>query len=455
MTLIQDFSQLARLIDPLAMRGLYHFRPIDAFSIDSRAIVPGCAYIALKGAHKDGHEFIRDAIKKGACAIICERDILPRPHVPFFIVGDSYQALARITSYVRRVKKPYVCAITGSIGKTTTKEMLSAVMAPEGAIIKNYKTENNLLGVAKTIFSLRDEPRMVLELGTNHPGEIAQLSSIVRPQLGVVTFVKPVHLEGFGSLRGVCREKMSLFTASPGTTAVLNRDDACLKRITRPKKIIWFGMSRSCSVRASLIKTTREESVFLINGMHRLRLASPFEGFVYNALAALAASSVMGVRLGPAVARLSSFREFPSQRLQITRTKDYLYINDAYNSNPYALQESLKMLDRFPEPKIAVLGDMLELGEKSVYYHTQAAKLVLARKFDHVYTVGECMNHLAKALKKSGYRRVSHCENSSEIARAIRRQARRGSLIFLKGSRKMELEKVMMSLSSGQKSTKK
>ncbi|MFA6281723.1 MAG: UDP-N-acetylmuramoyl-tripeptide--D-alanyl-D-alanine ligase [Candidatus Omnitrophota bacterium] len=441
--IINDFSKLERLLDPYKIYNLFHFAPITGFSIDSRAIKKGDAFIALKGKHSDGHDFIKDAIKNGASCIIAEREFGFKCKVPVFLIDDAYVTLAKVCRYIREKKNPVVYAISGSVGKTTTKEMLSYLLEKDFKVLKNYKTENNILGVAKTIFSLNDEKVLILELGTNHPGEISNLANIAYPDTGIITFVKPVHLEGLKSLQGVFKEKTDLLKVNSRIKAVLNRDDAYLRKVNFCKNIYWFGKNKKCDLYAKLLKSDINESVFLIQDKFKLRLSSGFPGFIYNALSAILAASFMKMPIQELVGRFNDFKDFPAQRMEMKKIGNLFFMNDAYNSNPYAFCEALRMVKKFPSKKIAVVADMLELGPKSEDYHRKLAQPVIHAGFDYVLTFGKYSAYLKADLKKLGYRNAHHFLSHEDIADFIGKHADSGSLIFLKGSRGMQLEKVL------------
>jgi len=443
--LINDFRQLERLLKPDKICNIYFFKPFNGFSIDSRSIAKGEAFIALRGQHKDGHAFIEPAVERGASLVIAERYIPTKTRVPYFIVDDAYAAFKRIVRYVRLKKNPLVYAVSGSVGKTTTKEMLGFLLSRHGKVLKNYKTENNLLGVGKTILSLKEEDMLLLELGTNAPGEISVLTEISQPDIGILTFIKPVHLEGLKTLRGIFEEKTALLRTNPNIRAILNRDDAYLRTITFCKRMYWFGMrSKENFIWARRLKEDLHTSTFLIQDRFVLTLATPFEGFIYNVLAALAAASLADERgLEELVHAMNEFRAFPSQRMETQEVNGVVFLNDAYNANPYSFQEALRFVRKYQSRKIAIVGDMLELGDKSVYYHTQLARAIARSNFDHVLTYGTHILATKNALEAIGYGGVHHCDSHQAIADFLKKNAKKGDVVFLKGSRRMELEKVV------------
>jgi UDP-N-acetylmuramoyl-tripeptide--D-alanyl-D-alanine ligase len=447
-SLICDFRKLEKIVEPKEELNMYHFKPIKGFSIDSRIIDKGQAYIAIKGKHHDGHKFIKEAVAKGAAFVIAQEYLATKRKVPFFIVNDSYKALGNIANYIRNKKKPFVYGITGSVGKTTTKDILSFLLEDRRKVLKNKKTENNFLGVAKTILSLQDEKVLVLELGTNARGEINTLSQISRPDVGIITFIKPVHLEGLGSLKGIYEEKTSLFETNPKIKAVLNRDDSYLSKFKNSNKIYWFGKKKSNDLWARLVKRDKDKSFFLIQDKYELILPNQYEGFIANSLAAILGAKLLGISLACLVERMNGFCNWPAMRMQHHQLNGFSIINDAYNANPYAITTALAGLKRNPLKKIAVLGDMLELGDKTIYYHRSLASSIIKNGFDYCLTFGQHSWHLHDQLKKSGYRNTKHFSSHKSIAQFINKKAgalkaKKRYLIFLKGSRKMELEKVI------------
>jgi len=447
--IIKDFKILEKMLRPRSICNLYHFKPIEGFSIDSRSIREKEAFIAIKGQYKDGHTFIQEAVNKGACFIVAEKYVPTKPLVSYFIVEDAYSSLKEINIYLRKILNPFVYAVTGSIGKTTTKDMLHFLIEGRFRVLKNKGTENNFLGVTKTIFSLEDEKVLVLELGTNAKGEIESLAKISMPDVGIITFIKPVHLEGLKSLRGIFEEKISLLKGNPKIKAVLNLDDYYLSKIKDNKNIYWFGSDKKNDLFFTLQNRKNGSSIFLLQNKYRLEVPSYLEGFIANYSAAILGAHLLGISLNELAERMSTFRNYSPMRVEIKELADFSVLNDAYNANPYAVSQALKNLKHYPSPKIAILGDMLELGKRSVYYHKQLAPHIIKSNFDYCLTFGEYSQHTKGALEKLGYRKAFHFSSHKEIAQFIRKKVflrkhfDKRYLIFLKGSRKMGLEKVL------------
>lgn len=441
--LISEFKLLERIVKPIKIFNRYYFKPVKGFSFDSRSIKKGQAFIALRGKHHDGHQFIRQAVKRGAALVIAQNDIPNKPKIPFFIVPNSFDALKNIATYIRKRKDPFVYGITGSVGKTTTKDMLSFLLEGKCKALKNIKTENNILGVSKTIFSLKDENVLILELGTNNPGEIKTLAQITLPDVGIITFIKPVHLEGLKSMKSIFEEKIDLLKVNPAIKAVLNKDDRYLRKVNFCKEIWWFGKTKDCNLYARRIGRENKSSIFMINDRFKLRLPFQFESFIVNALAAMSGAHLFGLSIKDLVGRMNTFTDFPCGRMELKQLGKYTILNDAHNANPFAFSEALKITRKYPQEKIAVIGDMLELGTKSAYYHKLLADGIIKNNFQYCLMMGEYTPHLKDRLMQLGYKRAFHFSSHDDVGRFIEKKAKKGCMIFLKGSRKMELEKVI------------
>lgn len=430
------------------------FRALKGFAYDSRTLRKGQAFIAVKGRFQDGHDFIGEADKKGAGLIVAER--LPacrsgRPvksvSAPVMLVKDSRYALKILARHVRYLKNPYVYAITGSVGKTTTKEMLVWCLKSKHKTCANLKTENNLFGLSRTIFSLKKEKILVAELGTNSPGEIKELAEVLLPNAGLITFVKPVHLEKLKSLPGVFKEKTALLESREDTVAVLNADDEYLRKYKGPAKVYWYGTGKGSGLRARFLSRQKNTVTFLLNSRYQLCLPISRENFVYNALAAISAASLSGMTTAQSVKRMNRFRGYPDGRMDIKKVGALCFVNDAYNSNPYALKETLKVFKDLAGHKIAVLADMLELGTGAARYHQAAAKDILCSGVDHCLTLGGLSRHTYEALRRAGFTQARHYATHSEVSAALKRiveaDPQLSYTVLLKGSRAMHLEKVM------------
>ena len=465
--IFSELSILKCLLKPEGVYNRHNFRPFDTCSIDSRSIKKGQAFLAIKGKHKDGHDFIKEALQKGACCIIAQESSFSQEKAVFVKVKDSLSAMRILARYIRKKKRVFVYAVTGSLGKTTTKEMLAFLLESQGKVLKNKRTENNILGVAKTIFSLNDERIIILELGTNCPGEIEYLARVCLPDVGIITFVRPAHLEGLKSTKGILSEKLSLLKANPRMKVILNRDEPCLSGLWLPReakslfpgtdslagrnlrKAYWFGKDKSNDLFFRKIAASGENVVFIVQDKYRIKLPFWRQEFVYNIAAAVLAARLRGLNLEKLLKTMNGFDKFPPMRMEMKKAKGLRILNDAYNANPYSFKKSLEVLRMAPFKKIAVIGDMLELGHRSSYYHKSLAASIVKNRIDYCFFMGKYASKLKKELSRFGYNNAACCDSHSKVASGIFKiikdenfDAKR-CLIFLKGSRKMELEKVI------------
>ena len=440
---METLKKLVSIVNPQRVINPHLFTPPEGFSIDSRTIKKGEGFIALRGKHFNGHYFIPEAYHKQASLVIAEEEsFLKDLRLSCLVVKDSYQAMEKIALYLRKKNNPQVVGIVGSVGKTTTKEMIYFILKDKFCVKKNEKTENNILGVCKTIFNLTNHQILILELGTNSQGEIKKLSTIALPDIGVVTFIKPTHLEGLGSLEGVFKEKTSLFTVRENIKGVLNRDDNFLRKVSFLKNVFWFGLKKQCHIYGQIVKTGLEESLFLVNNNFLLRLKTSAPFFIYNALAALSVGELLGIKLKDAVESLSEFN-FPPQRYEKVKIDKLIFINDCYNSNPYSLKEALKVLREYPLKKIAIIGDMLELGKKTAYYHKRISKDILKAGVDYLLIMGKYSLYLEKEIKKKGFKDVSYFSSYEGIVDFLKNLSSQEYLVFIKGSRSLKMERII------------
>ncbi|MFQ6069295.1 MAG: UDP-N-acetylmuramoyl-tripeptide--D-alanyl-D-alanine ligase [Candidatus Aminicenantales bacterium] len=426
----------------------------STFNIDSRLTQPEELFFALK-AERDGHEFVTHAFSKGARgAVISSPITAPWSKFALVKVEDTLLALQELARQVLLDFSLPVVAITGSNGKTTTKEFTSALLGRKYRVLKSEANFNNLLGLPLTLLKLTAEDEIaVLEMGMSTPGEIRRLTEIAPPQIAVITNINPVHLEFFPSLEDIALAKKEILegTAAEGT-AVLNGDDPLVEKISKDWKgrKIFFGLSAGCEVRASRIEQQGKKgmSFDLFFGGEKERVHFPFfyPSFLYNLLAAAGVSYSLGIsveEVGPLVADL---KHFPMRGTPISLAEGITLIDDSYNSNPRALEQALEGLARIKAGrKVAVLGDMLELGKKETEYHFQAGKQVATYGWDLLVCVGQRSRHMAEGALASGMRKdqIFTCSDSEEAAEKLTSLVSSKDLILVKGSRGMKMEKVV------------
>ncbi len=442
---ISSFKTIQKVVKPDKIYNLYYFKKIRGFSLDSGSIKKGDAFIALPGKYKDGHDFIGLAVKKGAASVIAAKYTKTSPKVPQFIVDDTLTALKRIILFLRKkYKKAVVFAVTGSLGKTTTKEMLGFILEPYQKVLKNKATENNLFGVAKTIFSYDNHDSIIFELGTNREGELESLAEIIRPDIGIVTCIRPAHLEGLGDIDKIKKEKLSIFKKSQKIKAILNSKDPLLAKAKLKNKIFWFGRDKKNNLYYRFVKRKGDKVYFKILDKYDLILPLRFENFIDDYLAAILAARLLGYPYRELILRMGFFKNFPPMRMEKRQIGNYLVLNDAYNANPHSFRQALLALKHFRLPKVVVAADMLELGSKSADYHRKLASQILKSGCSYCITYGEHTKITNKQLKALNYKNVFHFSSLKKIASFLKKEINNEKyLIFLKGSRKMQLEDVL------------
>lgn len=433
-------------------------RPVAEVTIDSRAARPGSLFVPLKGSRADGHAYIDAARAAGAASLVREGHALcaapaDAKAVPALIaVADPLRALGDLAAYWRRRFTVTVVAVTGSNGKTSTKEMAACIIGRRYRMVKNPGNFNNLIGLPLSLFQLDERVEAaVLELGMSEPGEIARLAEICDPDIGIITNVGPAHLEQMKTLDRIAAAKGELFASlGPDDRAVVNLDDprvAALGDAAAARKLS-YGMDRG-QVHASRVEQTASGSRFTLHVGERsapVALASPGGQFVINALAAAAAAAALGMDLGDICAGLESFRGVPG-RMEAREADGCTVIYDAYNANPVSTRAALAALAGCDpgRRKIAVLGDMLELGESSAAFHEEIGAVAAGLAIDLLLVAGAFSGAVRDGALKAGMgpERLAVCADVEALAGKLRAAMLPGDVILLKGSRGMKMERIL------------
>lgn len=428
---------------------------VTGVSTDSRTLKNGELFVPLRGENFDGHDYLVQAVRRGAAACLSEEVVAGLP-VPVIRIGDSLRALGDLAAAVRLGFDGPVMAITGSSGKTTTKEMLAGILARTAPGLKTEGNFNNLIGLPHTMFRLTSQHRWaVLEMGMSARGEIARLAQIAAPTVGVITNVGPAHLETLHGLDGVARAKGELFAAlAAGATAVINADDERVAMIPVANGVrrLLFGFGPEAEIRAEQVTVGGDSVSFrlLLAGASRpVRLAVAGRHNVLNALAAAAIAHVVGTDLQEIVAGLESFR--PSRgRMEIVHLPDgTTVLEDTYNANPLSVGAALLALDEMGGKgrRLAVLGDMLELGAEAGRLHREIGAAA-ARRVDFLVLLGGMAAETAAGAREAGLPagQVRVVASHEAAAAAVRQWLRAGDRVLIKGSRGMRMEKVSAAL---------
>ncbi len=421
------------------------------YSIDSRTLNAGDLFIAIAGERFDGHEYVQAALEKGAVGAIVEagKKVEGDP-LRLLQVDDSLKALQLLGAAARRLWGKPLLAVTGSAGKTTTKEILAHILSTRFRVMKSSGNLNNHIGLPLQLLKLEAEHDLgVVEMGMNHAGEIRALGELAHHDLAVVTAVAPVHLEFFGSLAEIARAKYEIIETLPsGGVAVLNADDDYVCQFGRDfkGKVVTFGIKRSADVSAQKIKLNGAEgSTFeLVVGSVGEPVTFPLVGEhnIYNALAAAAAAMERGISPSQAAAALSSVAP-PDKRGQVLNLHGATIINDSYNSNPRALQAMIDTLASMKaERRILVVGEMLELGPTAEALHRECGKHAADKKIDMVIGVRGMARAVAEAACGSGTQ-AQFMETPEQAGEWLARNLRPGDAVLLKASRGVKLERAL------------
>jgi UDP-N-acetylmuramoyl-tripeptide--D-alanyl-D-alanine ligase len=427
------------------------------FNIDSRLSEPGELFFALV-AERNGHDFITQAADKGASGAVISQKLLP-PYNDFALIKvpntlEALHELAQNTLIEHPVK---VVGITGSIGKTTTKEFTSALLEKRFKVLKSEGNFNNHLGLPLSVLRLREDHEIaVLEMGMSHTGEIKSLTQIAPPDVAVITNVQPVHLEFLKNMTNIADAKKEILEGmKPDGTAILNGDDPWVNKISsawRGEKV-FFGFSKNWDISAQNIQKTGLNGMsFELNyGGQRKKVVLPsfYDSTLSNFLAAAAVAFTFSVPIEDINERAAQLKPTAKRGTVFLLQKDKTLIDDSYNSNPVALEATLKSVAELrAKRKIAVLGDMLELGEDSVRYHISAGKQVVESGFDLLVTAGPLSKHMAEGAQEMGMPKecIHTFKNSQEAAKSLGGLLEHGDLILVKGSRGIKMENIIEQL---------
>lgn len=428
---------------------------IKGVSTDTRTIHKGELFIAIKGTKYDGHTFIAEALKKdGAGAIVHSKKIeissviklARRLKRSIISVSDTVKALGEIARFHRSRFDIPVVAVTGSNGKTTTKEMIENILRKKWSPLKNFGTQNNLIGVPLTLLKLTSKNKSaVIELGMNRSGEIRKLAELSHPNIGVITNIGPSHLKYLESLQGIYRAKRELLDfLNKGDTALLNNDDVFLRRFKKRKlRIFTFGIENQSDFQARSVKKERLGWRFNVKGRpYFLPLAAYHD--IYNALASISIGRLFNVDFEDMANALKNYKPL---RMRMARSvfNGIEFIDDTYNSNPRSLENAIKTLANFKTKgkKILIGGDMLELGKKSVYYHNRIGRIVARSGIDSFISVGGLMRNSFLAAKRSGMKDTWFCPSKEEAAALLKKIAQSDDVVLIKGSRATQMEDVI------------
>jgi UDP-N-acetylmuramoyl-tripeptide--D-alanyl-D-alanine ligase len=432
--------------------------PVNAVSINTRTLRKGDFFFAVKGVNFDGHDFLKAAVEKGCYGLVVSKKDIdignPFPAPPAIVyVDDTVRALGDLAAYYRKKLAIRLTGITGSNGKTTTKEMLAAILRKKSPTLSNTGNLNNQIGLPLTLLNMTSEHRYaVIEMGTSFPGEIKRLASIASPDLGIITNIGQTHLEHFQTTENVFLEKRILVDSLPReSTAVLNADDPLLSALAEKlkDKAFTFGINNRADVTVRNVQMWPDKPKFdlVIEGKTVSNVKLPLHGRfnIYNALAAAAAAWKLGASPDEIKDGLASF-VIPNMRMNVINlVSGVTLVVDAYNANPTSMHDALNaFIEAYPDKtKILVLGDMLELGKDAANEHQKLGDFINTLPLTQVLFTGTMMAGAHKSVRDH---RSRYFENKDDLTRELRSMLIPGVAVFFKASRGMHFEEIVDSL---------
>lgn len=419
---------------------------------DTRSIAKGALFVAFKGERFDGHNFVLQALKDGAAgAVVSEiRDEYRQVQAPIFVVEDTVKAFQKLARFHRRRFHIPVIAVTGSVGKTSTRNLIATVLKQNYAVLQTEKNFNNEIGLPKTLLQLKPEHKACdVEMGMRGLGQIQELAAIAEPTVGVVTNVGKSHIELLGSQENIAKAKSELVQAlNEQGTAVLNDDDTFVRHMDSLCKgrVIRYGTTDTADVRAEHISMNETGLHFTCHCFGKtFAVQVPVIGrhHVYNALAAIAVGHLTGLTVEQIQRGLASYKGVPL-REELIHIGSYTFINDSYNANPASMSSAVHTLASLTQGrKIAILGGMGELGAWAPKEHAVIGKLIADEKIDILITLGDLGAYIAEAARKNGMKNVYTVQTHAEAAAQLKTLLQPSDTILLKGSRTFEMEKIL------------
>ena len=431
---------------------------VSNVAIDSRKVVKDTLFVAIKGARVDGHSFIPQVMEAGALCSLSEQD-LGDVDYPYIRVSSCTEALKDLAEHYRRSLDIKVVGITGSVGKTSTKEMIASVLSEKYNVLKTEGNFNNEIGLPLTVFNIREEHEVaVLEMGISHFGDMKPLAKIARPDVCVITNIGYAHLENLGTRDGILKEKSSMTDyMNPEGSVIFNGDDDKLKSYTSRdgRTPVYFGLTASCpfhveNIERKGLKGTYAEFVTPTSRFHA-HISIPGDHMIYNALAGVAVGYALGMdneEIARGIEKLVPI----AGRNNLIEAKHYTIIDDCYNANPVSMKASLDVLNMGIGRKVAVLGDMGELGTDEAALHAEVGTHAGTCGIDALYCAGPLCEHLAKAAKEADSKlEVRHFADRESLMAELPKLLQDGDQILVKASHFMEYGKIVEMLETAQK----
>lgn len=424
-------------------------KKVRGVSIDSRTIKPNELFVPIRGERFDGHSFIHQALRRGAGAVLFSDGALKNTKgTPLIRVKDTRYALGALARYHRMKFDIPVVAVTGSNGKTSTKEMLKEILKKRFSVLCNPGTQNNYIGVSLSMLRLRPRHQVaVFEIGANHRGEINELSRMIKPAIGVITNIGPSHLEYFKTLKGVLRAKLELTGNLPKEgKLIINNDDELLSQVNGGFfRKVTFGLNDTCDFYGKVVDSTQKRTAFLLNGKEPIVLKASGRHNVYNALAGIAVARSFKISYDEIRQALKAFKGVP-MRMQIVRRNNIKIIKDCYNSNPASFVCALDFLKglKVKGKKVVVCGDMVELGPQAEKLHSNVGERIAEGKIDFLITAGSLSRNIASGARYRGMSQeaIRSFDRVWQAEKFLTKVIKSGDAVLIKGSRATQMERI-------------
>ncbi len=427
----------------------------ENFSRNTKEVKQGDIYIGFKGEIYDGGVFYEEAFSNGAKGCIIneiEGLKLKKVENKFIIqVEDTVKAIGQIARYKREKYNIPVIAVTGSVGKTSTKDIIASVVSQKYKTLKTQANLNNHIGMPLTILSLKDHEALVVEMGMNHFGELSYLTNIAKPTIAVITNVGTAHIGNLGSRENILKAKLEILEGLPkdGVVIINNDNDLLHKWQLENKKynVITYGINNNSKYVAKEIKYTTTGSEYQLNGKESIKVPVGGEAFVYNSLAAISVGELLNIPIEKIQVGIKNF-ELTKMRLDVQKSsKGYTIINDCYNANYDSMKSAIEYLNSSKgNRKIAVLGDMLELGEFSQELHKKVGEEVAKNKIDILITVGKEANNIAETAKKNGINTTYMFENNQKAITKLKEILEPKDVVLVKASNSMNFKEIVSNI---------
>ena len=439
------------LLKGLAPEGFADEAAIDLVTTDSREVRPGCIFVAFPGEKFDGHDFAAKALENGAVYVVVNHPVEGVPAEKAILCPDSYHAMMVMGANYRSQYHPKMVGVTGSVGKTTTKQMTYAALAGFGETIKTEGNQNNELGMPRTLMRLESSTEYaVIEMGMSHAGEIDRLARAARPDVGIITCIGVSHIGNLGSQENICKAKLEICAGLPeGAPLVLNGDDPFLRKAVLPDHVrpVWFSLGdENADVCALSIQQDEKGMSFVLEdheeGTFLVKIPAMGRHNVANALAAYCAATRLGLNARRVIAGLADFEQ-TGMRQKVVHVRGVDVIEDCYNANPDSMKAALAMFREYPcKRRFALLGDMLELGDISRAAHEEVGRQAVENKVDYLVTYGEQAKRIAVVAAAKGLPTL-HADTYAQAAETLLNKMQPGDALLVKASRGMALEKVL------------